>query len=517
MSFYNGLKETLNEDSNYGVTENGALVYKTTGKNLLDLNFAVASLRNVNEADIISRFNKAYGEDPKYAIIWLFYVRDVRGGLGERKLFRIIFKYLASIKNKYVKDLIPLLSEYGRWDDLFILFNTPYDTQICNLVKEQINDDWDNYQKNKNISLLAKWLPSANATSKESRKLALHLCEKIGLSERKYRKTLSTLRKYLDVIEIKMSANEWENINYSGVPSRANLVYNNAFLRHDENRRRAFLEKVNNGEAKINASALFPHDIVHKYTTSTGWNRRVGSLDEGVEALWKNLPDFVQGNGNTIVVADGSGSMCSQVDKKSSVTALEVANSLAIYFAEHMSGEFKDKYITFSGTPQLVDFINCNSLNDKIRLALEYDECANTDIEAVFDLILKTAINKKMTQKEIPNNILIISDMEFDSATCVFKSRHYCTPDTRLFTVIAHKYEEAGYKLPRLVFWNVNSRTGTIPVKENEAGVALVSGFSPVIAKMVLSNQTDPWLCLKEQLDSERYKAIANVCESVKK
>jgi len=212
------------------------------------------------------------------------------------------------------------------------------------------------------------------------------------------------------------------------------------------------------------------------------------------------LPDTVNENGNTIVVADGSASMMTGVGG-TNVTALSVANALAIYFAERSSGQFKDNYITFSKRPKLIDFRNCSSLREKIELALRHSEVSNTNIEAVFDLILTTAAGNKMQQSELPQNILIVSDMEFDYAV-------YYRPEKRLFEVIADRYAQNGYKLPRLIFWNVNSRTGTIPVIENDLGVALVSGFSVNIARMVLSGELDPYKCLIDQLMSERYARI---------
>ena len=313
-----------------------------------------------------------------------------------------------------------------------------------------------------------------------------------------------------------MSAKQWNEIKYEAVPSRANLIYNKAFLRNDEERRRAFLESLAKGETKINAGTLFPHEIVSKYGNSV-WNS-INPYNETLEQLWKALPDTVNGNGNTIVVADGSGSMTCDVGPHSSVTALDVANALAIYFAEHSSGQFKDKYITFSGRPQLVDFSKAKNLREKLLIAKQHNEMANTNIEAVFNLILTTAVNNRMRQEDMPQNILIISDMEFDScATCSSQSDYWSRkrPDSRLFDVIRQKYEAAGYKLPRLVFWNVNSRTGTIPVKENDLGVALVSGFSQNVASMVMSGKLDPYECLMETLNSERYQPVQKALEGI--
>lgn len=364
------------------------------------------------------------------------------------------------------------------------------------------------------ISLLSKWMKSENASSNETKKYAKILREGLNLPSRNYRKMLSTMRKYIDVVECKMSAREWNAINYETVPSRANLIYNNAFLRNDEERRREYLGKLEKGEVKINAGTLYPHDIVHKYGYGS-------SVDTALEELWKALPNTVQGCGNTIVVADGSGSMTCNVGGNTRVIALDVANALAIYFAERSSGEFKDKYITFSEKPQLVDFSNAKSLRDKLAIARRHSEVANTNIEAVFDLILSTAINNHMTQDEIPANILIVSDMEFDS--CATTNSHCSNgwfsyrerPTTTLLNTIEQKYKAAGYKLPRLIFWNVNSRTGTIPVKENDLGVALVSGFSVNIVNMVMSNKLDPYECLLDVLNTERYQPIEDALKDI--
>lgn len=510
MEFMNAIKQTL--DNRPAVTENGAVGYKTTGKELLDLNFAVASLRSMTDEEVTKRFKKAFYENKILAMKWLFYARDVRQGLGERRLFRVVLADLVQSNPEMVIPVINLIPEYGRYDDLWCLLDNPESAKaVYSLVKAQIISDTENMLKQKSISLLAKWLPSINASSPKTKAYAKQLCKALGLKQSDYRKTLSVLRKYLDVVEVKMSAKEWSEIEYEYVPSRANLVYNNAFLRNDEARRREYLGQLEKGEVKINASALFPHDIVHKYR---------GAKDTTLEALWKALPDTVKGCGNTIVVADGSGSMTCTVDPKSKTTALEVANALAIYFAERSSGQFKDKYITFSENPQFVDFSNCDTLLDKLRLAYAHSEVANTNIEKVFNLILTSAVSNRMRQDDLPANILIISDMEFDACATSgepkmerswwgnYYSRTLNRPDQRLFDVIAKRYTDAGYKMPRLVFWNVNSRTGTIPVKENDLGVALVSGFSVNVAKMVMSGKLDPFECLLETLNSERYSPV---------
>lgn len=516
MDFMNAVRKTLDNEFNVATTENGAVGYRTTGKGLLDLNFSVASLRKMTDYDVTNRFTRAFLEDKILAMKWLFYTRDVRGGLGERRLFRVVLADLVKSNPEMVIPVINLIPEYGRYDDLWCLLdNNESANVVYQIVDKQLKSDWDNMAAKKPISLIAKWMPSINASSSKTKEYGKKLCKALGMTEREYRKALSKLRKYLDVVEIKMSDKNWSEIKYEAVPSRANLIYNSAFLRNDEARRREYLGKLEKGETKINASTLFPHDIVHKYMSDGMWSRSLKAKDATLEAMWNALPNTVNDCGNTIVVADGSGSMTSMVDNHSRVTALEVANALAIYFAERSSGQFKDKYITFSENPQFVDFSKCKYLREKLQCALLHNEVANTNIERVFDLILTTAVNNRMAQEDLPKNILIISDMEFDSCatsnTTVRDSWGYtrrANIDQRLFDVIAKKYASAGYKMPRLVFWNVNSRTGTIPVKENELGVALVSGFSVNIAKMVMSGQTDPFECLLEVLNSERYAPV---------
>ena len=523
-SFMNALSETRESiyNPNISITENGAVGYKTTGSALLDLNFAVASLRGADNKKIIDMFRKAFNENPIWAMRWLFYCRDAREGLGERNLFRVCLVDLA--KNgmaEKVNNLMSVIAEYGRFDDMWELLEVPDCRRtVVAVIKAQKAMDDANYLSNKPVSLLAKWLPSENASSVTTRHRATMICSGLHMTPKAYRQYLTRMRKYIDVVERKMSSDNWQAIDYEAVPSKANLIYKNAFLKHDTERRRAFLGALTKGEAKINSSTNYPYDIVHKYNLSR-WNLS-SPTDATLEGLWKSLPDTVQGCGNTMVVADGSGSMQSTVGK-TQVSALEVANSLAIYFAEHSSGDFKDKYITFSETPQFVDFSRANTLRDKLLIALKHCEVADTNIEAVFDLILSTAISNHMSQDDIPQNILILSDMEFNSCAIAGKPvkdrwgyGNYSRPTATLFDTIKKKYENAGYKLPRIVFWNLNSRTGTIPVKENEMGVALVSGFSVNIAKMVMSGRLDPLDCLLDAINVARYDAIQAIITSQK-
>lgn len=411
MNFYDQLQKTItNSESNRSVTENGALGYKTTGKKLLDLNFAVSSLRSKSDAEVEHMFAEALAEDFNTAIVWLFFSRDARGGLGERRLFRVCMKYLAREFPNTVRKLLPLISEYGRWDDLFELVETKVGNDVTIIVRNQLADDMANMKAGKSISLASKWLYSLNTSSKKTREKAEIFRRALSVTPRQYRKMLSALRKYIDVTERKMSANEWNAIKYEAVPSHANLNYNSAFLRHDEARRREYLGKLEKGETKINSSVLFPHDIVHKYKVPGGWGISFASKsDPALEGMWKALPNTVKDGEGTIVVADGSGSMTSCVGK-TNISAWEVAHALAIYFAERLPGAYKNQYITFSEHPQLVKLSGSGTLLGKLNTARGHSEVANTNIEAVFELILATAIQNRMSQSELPKNILIISD-----------------------------------------------------------------------------------------------------------
>ena len=342
MSFLEEVKKTILEDYNDSYTENGAKGYKTTGKNLLDMNFKIPSYRNCTSDMIYEDFLKALYEDPNLAIKWLFYVRDIRGGLGERRLFREIMLWLSNDASYLCIALLPIIPEYGRWDDLIYILlytgNSKVQKEYIKIIKNQLELDLRGSRNDKPISLLAKWLPSINTSSEVTVAEAKKLATWLGLSEKVYRKTLSHLRKYLNVVETKMSANNWNDVKYENVPSKANLLYANAFMKHDKDRRTEYLRLLSENKTTINSGTLYPHEIVHKYGHK---------YSETLEAMWKELPN-IETPESTIVVADGNGSMCYRVGSKGNVTALEVANSLAIYFAERCRGEFKNKYITLN-------------------------------------------------------------------------------------------------------------------------------------------------------------------------
>ena len=487
MAFMNALKNELNNEKCF--TTNGAVGYATSGKKLLDLNFSVTSLRKQPEREIINKFMDAYYEDPVMAICWLFYCRDCRYGIGERRLFRVAMTYLATLKPDMVRSVLHLISDYGRWDDLLCLLDTPVKDSVLEIIKKQFNEDVAKMEGRENCSLAFKWAPSENCSSNTTKRYATIIRKYLGLTSKQYRQMLSKMRKYIDVVERKMSAKQWNEINYEAVPSRANLIYNNAFLRNDEERRRAYLGALSKGEAKINASVLFPDDIVHRY--AEGWGTHVKKYDETLEGLWKALPILT--SENTLVVRDGSGSMYGK--------PMDVSTAMAIYMAERSTGEFHNQFITFGAKPKLISLDGMDTLREKLVKTYQETDCSNTNIKAVFDLILRTAINSKMSQEDMPKNVVVISDLQFDG-----QAFNFTQP---LFEAIAQEYSTYGYQLPRLIFWNVNEYySNVVPIQQNELGVVLISGYSQNLVKMVMSGETDPYECLIKTLQDDRYKPV---------
>ena len=506
-NFYEKMKDT---EENVSITEKGMVGYKHTDHALVDFNFKVASYRS-NIVLANQDFAKVLSEKEAYVLKYLFYLRDAREGLGERRLFRNCIRQLIASnskidsKDEIVKTIIKETPEFGRWDDLWLFLDTKYEGLVLEVIKNQLKSDFANYKANKPISLLAKWLPSANASNKDTIRLAHNIIKYLKTTPREYRKTLSTLRAYIDVTEVKTCANEWEDIDYNKVPSKANLKYKNAFLKHDEERRRLFLSKALTGDktVKVHMSVSYPHEIVHSYTNNGGWYACVmNGYDQSLEAYWKNLKPCV-GLKDTIVVRDGSGSMTSPVGR-TKITALDISTALAIYCSEHLEGGFKDKFITFDDKAKVVDLSKASSLQRKLQITYEHTDCGTTNIADVFNIILKTAVDHNMKPEEIPSTILIISDMEFDPI-CRYSLTN---ANSNVFSYASNQFKQHGYKLPKLAFWNVNARTGTIPCKYNENGVLLISGFSQNVLSMVMNGKTDPYEALVEELEKERYSAI---------
>ena len=473
-------------NGNMSYTENGALTFKSTKSAIVDFFFHGAALRNEKNINRINDlFLSAFTEDPTTALRILFYITDIRGGQGERRIFRTILQKLAMNEPEWVSKNLHLIPEYGRWDDLFVLLNTNIANSVINFIKKQLLEDLTNYHKSKSVSLLAKWMPSENASSKTTKLLAKDIMNLLGYTPRNYRKVLSMLREAINVVECKLSAKELYKIDYSKVPSNASLKYKNAFMKKDTERYRAYIESVRKGEVKINTSTLYPYDLIHKLFTY--------NYDNTIDTMWNNLPDYVD-NLCGLVVADTSGSMTCCNNKP-----LEVSISLAMYIAERNKNEaWKDYFITFSSVPRLQK-IEGNTLLEKIR-SVNLGDIATTDLQAVFNLILDRANNYKVPQEDMPKILLIVSDMEFNQA---------CRSNTLTnFEVAKLQYRAAGYEMPTVVFWNVASRNNNSPVTIDETGAILISGCSPVTLKYALDSCACPMDMVYNVTESDRYKSI---------
>lgn len=492
----------LKQDTNYTRTENGALTHKTSESHVLDLFASCGALRSRDEQSIIKLFERAYFEDSLLTMKILFYTRGIRNcGIGERNTFRVILKHLANTQTESMKKNIELIPLFGRWDDVYALFGTKLEKDAIALFKAQLQLDVESDSP----SLCAKWLKSENTSSKESRELARKTAKGIGTTPRQYRKLLSELRKRIGIIETKITTGEYGAIDYSKIPSKAGLVYRSAFYKNDMERYQAFLEGIEKGEVKVNAKTLLPYEIVGKLFTNGYFDkyRMITDRDRILyNAMWKNLPDFIGDNSeDCLAVIDTSGSMRG--------TPLEIAVSLGIYLAEKNKGAFANHYITFSDKPRLVELIG-DDLYTKMS-HMEQIHPSNTDINATFDLILNTAINNKLSQNELPTRVLIISDMEFDEADG-YDGNGWQRGDIvkkANFDIIKKKFEDAGYTIPNLVFWNVDSRKDNIPMTMNEKGVQLVSGSSPYIFDSLLGNKyVGAYELMLKELDKDVYSAI---------
>lgn len=499
--FINALKET----SNLTTSTNGATMYSSTFNPLLDFNFKISSYRNGDRVSKVMKIQEDWEkvlEDTSISdeikIKYLFYLRDAREGIGERYTFRIAMVSTLSDGTKNQKTLaiqsLKYLSEFGRWDDLFHLHGVTAEAnmEIESIIRNQWVEDLHNYKQNKPISLLAKWLFSINSHSIQTKAEAKKWCKILGLSEPTYRKSLSMFRSYLNVVERNMSSKEYEKINYSEVPSKAALLYKDAFKRNDTERYIKYLEdlKANKNGVKVNASVTMPYEIVKKY-------RGCDSEDTLFEEAWKAIP--CEDISDTLVIRDGSGSMTWEDIGNTGCTPIDFATSLAIFFAEHSKGEFKDKFITFSSRPQFVDLSDCSSLREKIWKAYRYCDCSNTNLEATFDLILDTAIRHNLTQEDLPKNLLIVSDMQAD--------RGSSNPYTTLMEAIEKKYAAHGYKLPCLVWWNLCGTDNTV-FPQIKGNCVLVSGFSQNNYKAIISGVYNPWENLLTLLNSSRYDVL---------
>lgn len=461
----------LKQENNFTTTENGAVALKSTNSSLLDLFGCIGSLRTRDSHEIERLFTHAYTEEPLLAMKMAFYARNIRGGLGERRTFRIILKYLAETAPEVVIknfDNIPL---FGRYDDFYTLIGTSVESQMWCYLKDQLNADIKNFQNNQPVSLLAKWLKSVNTSSEETNRLGKMTAKAFGLPEKVYRKTLSALRKYIDVTEVKMSANTWTEIDYSHVPSRAMCIYRNAFQKHDKEGFERYMESLKKGKTTIHSATLYPYDIIEKF----GINHRSAyfsflKCDPVLEEQWKHLPNYIDGAHNVLVMADTSASMYGR--------PLCTSVGLAMYFAERNKGPFKDTFMTFSRRPSLVT-LKGNTLYDKIKCIPSI--IGNTNLEAAFMLILNTAKKHNLSSSDLPRALIVITDMEFDTATVNYGNWTF-------YDSMKKTFEQEGYQIPNVVFWNVNSYHDHFQVTSNYPGVQMASGQSASVFKSILAN-----------------------------
>lgn len=486
--------EELKKEANRTTTLNGASSLVSSGKFCLDLFAAAGAMRNISREEVLRRFYHAFYEDSLTAMKILFFARDIRGGLGERQVFRTIIKSLAKTEKDVVVKNLKNIPEYGRYDDWIPLLDTPCKRQVLALIKEQLEEDLKRCVSG-NVSLLAKWLPSVNAANRETKRFGREVARGLSMTEKEYRKTLTKLRKRIAIIENHLREKDY-SFDYEKQPSRALFKYRHAFEKNDGERYRVFLERARSGEARMNTGTLYPYDVIRPLFCF-GWQRgeSLSAADRmAVDTAWKALPDYTRGE-NAIAVVDGSGSMYGGGNPMPA----EVALSLGIYFAERNTGAFKNHFITFSENPRLVE-IKGRDIYEKVNYCTGFQECANTNIQGVFELILRTAVKNKLPREELPKTIYIISDMEFDR--CAENA------DITNFEMMKMKFTAEGYILPKLVFWNVNVWNRQVPVKENESGTVLVSGCSPVIFEKVIGGETSPFQFMIDVIYAPRYDRI---------
>ncbi len=518
---------SLVNESNKGLTENRGIGYKSSLDPLVD--YFVICGGSYDPDNIEELFEKAFNTDPQTTIRLMFYLRDVRGGQGIRNSFRKTLIHLANTNLRLLKQLLIYVPIYGRWDDILCLLGTPAKNYVLETIKHQLNNDISNFKNQKPISLLAKWLPSENASSKTTRRYGRIVREYLGYTPREYRKILTHLRKYLRVVEQLMSANRWDEIEFERVPSLAMLRYKNAFYRHTPDKFNRYIEQVQEGKKKLNFSVGYPHQIIDQIINEI--NKRIAeniddeqqdlfymltfddlsiSVDECLSSthcvkrqkaakniiekilntidkdfyqqLWENLTKTSSDN-NAIAVIDTSGSMFCGLP-----TPISVSTALGLYFAERAKGCFANKVITFSEYPQLIDCDGDNIVDRLYNLMTNSSWGANTNIERVFDMILNAALNSN--KDDVPKRVYIISDMQFDY--CCGVENTWKT----VFETIKEKYQNAGVELPQLVFWNVN----TLYASKNASFQTTVidgtnwiniSGFNPVILDYLMKTDLD--------------------------
>lgn len=469
----NGLKTT---------TENGDITYTTTLNKNLDFYGQAAS--KFNDEELVRLFEKAYKEDREVALKNLIFLRDIKKGQGRRHNFKVLLNWLGNNHPKVASELIwKDVVQFGRWDDLFALNNTKVEDDLFDLIKAQLEEDLRNLANNESISLLAKWLPSESSKNQVTKKLAKKMANRLFNGDKKgYRKVISSLRKYLDVLERRLSKKDY-TFEYTSVPGKALIKYKEAFERNDGERFSEFLEQGKE-TLKKRAENLAPYEIVQKLKRVILSNNDDATL---YEELWKAFSKEEMLN-SCLVVRDGSGSMDTEIQKNSSVTALDVATSLAIYTSERLTGNYKDKFITFSSRPKAVDLSKCKSLKEKLLRVYKEDEIAHTNIAATYELIYNLAV----LEGKAPDYLLILSDMEFDEGS---------TPGKTTLDEVKEKFEKAGINFPKIVWWNLNNRRSIFPEIKKEDNL-FISGFAKTLFTQICESDEIDFDAEEFMLDS---------------
>ena len=457
--------------NNTATTENGCAAHHSTLDACLDFFYKAGASRG---KDVSSDFVKALAENKEVAIRTLLWMRDAREGAGERQQFKSLLEVLVGLQDKAVSDIIPLIPLLGRWDDLLVLVGTKFESEAFDLIAQALKDQ---------NSLCAKWMPRQGKVANALRK---HM--KIA-SPKDYRKLLVSLT---NVVEQQMCAKQWDEINFESVPSVAAGRYQKAFSRNATEKYEEYKERLVKGEAKINAGAVYPYDVVKSVTYGDG----IVASEQ-----WKALPNYLEGCADRILpVVDVSGSMSCAAggnSSKSVVTCMDVAVSLGLYLSERNEGILKDVFMTFHSQPQMMK--TQGSLQERVRQMRSAPWGMNTDIQAVFTTLLQVALQNQVPEDQMPTKILIVSDMQFDS--CMVNGNN-----ATAYQAFKHHYEASGYKLPQIVFWNVNCQSGTVPVTKGTEGTALVSGFSPSIMQSLLKGQLSPEQAMFDTVMKDRYK-----------
>lgn len=487
----NQLLSAMGTTNNATTTKNGDMAFKSTTSAVLDFFASGSALRGQSAKHQVDLFVSAWMEDPNLAIKTMFYARDVRQGQGQRGAFREQLKYLGQNHPDIASRLVSVIPEFGRWDDLYSLFGTKAEDSAMAHITNQLRKDMTGGAE---PSLMAKWLKSENAHSKETKRLATITRRALRMNSKTYRKVLSGLRARLNLIETKMTEGDWSGIDYAKLPSMAMMKYRAAFARNDGARFSEYIGKVTSGEEKINSGVLYPYDIIEKIGVFNYFQNE-SQIDPALaQVMWDNLPNYLEDapeNFNAITVVDTSGSMRG--------APINVAVSLGLYFAERDKGAFKNHLISFSDNPTLVK-VEGGRLADKVRHIGSFPWGMTTNLEAVFSLILKSAIDNEVPHRDMPNKIFIVSDMQFNRCVTSHESVFECFKD---------RFAQHGYNLPDIVFWNVNAQVGKQPVTMNEQGVQLVSGLSPSIFKNIMGAELEtPMDLMMNVLNGERYNIL---------